>query len=114
MCGMMRAEDALAAGRVGADAIGLIFHPGSARNLTIERAREIVESLPAFVTAVGVFVDANVEAVEQTCGALGIRHVQLSGHESPRVVGALREFTVTKAVRVEAGKFEETLREWKN
>ena len=56
-CGMTNPEDAYEASRLGVDALGLIFHPPSARNVTIPQAQQIVAILPPFVAKVGVFVD---------------------------------------------------------
>ena len=36
----------------------------------------ILAALPAFVTPVGLFVDAGVETVLRTADELGLRHVQ--------------------------------------
>ncbi|OLC69331.1 MAG: N-(5'-phosphoribosyl)anthranilate isomerase [Betaproteobacteria bacterium 13_1_40CM_4_64_4] len=54
ICGITRAEDGIAAARAGADAIGLVFWPGTPRRVTLDQARAIVAALPAFVTVVGV------------------------------------------------------------
>ena len=70
ICGITSVGDGLAAARHGADAIGLIFYPPSPRLVTLERAREIAASLPAFVARVAVFVNpaaADVEAVIRAC-----------------------------------------------
>src|SRR3569623_1825044 len=64
ICGITRAEDAQAAARLGADAIGLEFHARSPRAVTIELARAGARALPPFVSAVGVFGYAVPEAVE--------------------------------------------------
>src|SRR4051794_3173644 len=58
ICGVMRPEDAAAACRYGADAIGIAFQPGQKRNVSVARAREIVSVLTPFVTPVGVFVES--------------------------------------------------------
>ena len=42
ICGVCRPEDAVLAARAGADAIGMVFHRRIARNVTVERAREIL------------------------------------------------------------------------
>ena len=60
ICGIGRPEDAAAAAAAGADAIGLVFHPPAPRYVSLDRAREIMAALPAFVTPVGLFV--NVDA----------------------------------------------------
>jgi phosphoribosylanthranilate isomerase len=70
ICGITSVSDGLAAARHGADAIGLIFYPPSPRLVTLERAREIAASLPAFVARVAVFVNpaaADVDAVIRAC-----------------------------------------------
>jgi phosphoribosylanthranilate isomerase len=95
----MRPEDAQEAARAGADAIGMVFYPKAKRCISVERAREILHRLPAFVSPVALFVDQDVEEIKHVAGQLGVRHVQLHGDESPATVAALREFTVLKAVR---------------
>jgi phosphoribosylanthranilate isomerase len=70
ICGITSVRDGLAAARHGADAIGLIFYPPSPRLATLERARDIAASLPAFVARVAVFVNpaaADVDAVIRAC-----------------------------------------------
>jgi phosphoribosylanthranilate isomerase len=99
ICGVTRPQDAVAAARAGADAIGMVFYPQARRCISLDRAREILRTLPAFVTPVGLFVDQDVDEIRRVAGALHLRHVQLHGHESEDVVAALREFTVLKAVR---------------
>lgn len=114
ICGITRPEDARAAAEAGADAIGLIFHPPAPRCLTLERAREILATLPAFVTPVGVFVNVPAEHITQTATELGLRHVQLNGNEPPDLVRALSRLAVTRAVRVERDRFGDTLAAWRS
>lgn len=103
MCGMMRLEDAVSAAAVGADAIGMIFHPPARRNLSLDRARQIVDAVGPFVTAVGVFVDAPLATIADITAELGIRVVQLHGRETAEQVEAVGKLglTVLKAVRVD-------------
>src|SRR3954452_1465824 len=100
ICGVSRVEDAVAAARLGADAIGMVFHPSSPRNVTLERAGEILRVLPPFVTPVGLFVDATADEVARVVATVGLRHVQLHGRETPANVAAVRA-TVIKAIRVD-------------
>ena len=113
ICGVCRPEDALLAAHYGADAIGMIFHPPSRRNVSVTRAREILAAIPPFVTAVGLFVDASAETIFQTTRELGLRYVQLNGVEPAAFIAALKPLTVVKAVRVERDRFEETLASWR-
>jgi phosphoribosylanthranilate isomerase len=108
ICGVCRVEDAVAAARAGADAIGMVFHPASARDVSMELAERILAALPPFVTPVGLFVDASPEQVASIAGRLGLRHVQLHGRETPAVVTRVRA-TVIKAVRVERDAFAREL-----
>ena len=41
ICGQMRPEDAVAAGRAGADWAGMVFHPASRRSVDPEQATAI-------------------------------------------------------------------------
>ena len=113
ICGVCRPEDAALAASHGADAIGMVFHPPSPRNVSVARAREILAALPPFVTPVGLFVDAPTETILHTADELGLRHIQLHGHETPDHVKALLPLTVIKAVRVERDLFAQTLDGWR-
>src|SRR5438105_602923 len=96
ICGITRVEDAIVAACAGADAIGIVLHKSAGRYVGPERAREIVASLPPFVTPVGLFVDVPADEVRETARSLGIRHVQLHGTEDPATVANLREFVILK------------------
>jgi phosphoribosylanthranilate isomerase len=56
ICGVTNEADAVHAGELGADAVGLNFYKASPRYLTANRAKCILCALPAFVDPVGVFV----------------------------------------------------------
>lgn len=112
ICGVMRPEDAAAACACGADAIGMIFHPPSPRNISLDRARLVIEQVAPFVTPVGVFVDSSAEQVTEVANALGLRVVQLSGKETPDNVAALRPLRVIKAIRVLRRQLRAALQPW--
>ena len=83
ICGITRVEDALAAARLGADAVGLVFYAGSPRAVTPQRAREIIDALPPFVVPVGLFVNADAAAVRDTLAAAPVQLLQFHGEETP-------------------------------
>jgi phosphoribosylanthranilate isomerase len=56
-CGITRAQDAVDAAALGADAIGLVFYANSPRALTPAQAAEIAAVLPPFVSTVALFVN---------------------------------------------------------
>lgn len=82
ICGITRVEDAILAGYAGADAIGLVFYPPSSRAVTIEQAKAILDSLPAFVTSTALFVDPEPDEVQRVLEALAIDLLQFHGNES--------------------------------
>jgi phosphoribosylanthranilate isomerase len=109
----MRVEDAAAAARAGVDAIGLNFYPKARRCVSLERGREILAVVPAFVTSVGLFVDQDVDEIRSVAEALRLGHLQLHGRETPHVVAALRGFRVLKALRADRQTLPGELEMWR-
>jgi phosphoribosylanthranilate isomerase len=92
-CGMTRREDLDCAADLGADAVGLVFVPGTPRCLEISRARELLRGLPPLLARVGVFADEDPLRVRRVREDLGLTAVQLHGSESPgncAAVGGVR------------------------
>jgi len=83
ICGITRVDDAREAVCLGADAIGLVFHPPSPRHVNLRQAREIRAVVPAFVTVVGLFVDAEPERVREAVAAVPLDLLQFHGAEPP-------------------------------
>jgi phosphoribosylanthranilate isomerase len=83
ICGITRPEDAIAAAHAGADAIGLVFYSPSPRAVGLERARIIMQALPPFVAAVGLFVNPAPEEVRVVLASLPIGLLQFHGDETP-------------------------------
>lgn len=82
ICGITREEDAESAREAGADFLGLVF-ASSPREVDMQRANEIMNSVPDFSGWVGVFADECRERVASTARKLGLHYVQLHGDESP-------------------------------
>jgi phosphoribosylanthranilate isomerase len=102
ICGITRPEDALAAARAGAHAIGLVFYARSPRNVTPARAAEIIRVLPPFVTTVGLFVNATAEEVRAALAVAPVELLQFHGEETPEFCRQFKHPYV-KAVRVKTG-----------
>ena len=100
ICGITNIEDARAAVSVGADALGFIFHPRSARYITPDAAGRIIEAMPPFVMTVGVFVDEAAERVMEIACIAGLGAVQLHGAETPEFCASIKGVRVIKAARV--------------
>ena len=83
ICGVTRLEDALAAVRLGADALGFNFWPGSRRFIAPAVAGRIIRQLPPLVTSVGVFVDSSHDEAVAAAAISGVQVIQLHGSEPP-------------------------------
>ena len=103
ICGVRNIRDARACIELGASMIGLNFYPQSPRYIELRVARQIVETIPHSVKAVGVFVDSTADEVRSTANAAAIRCVQLHGDFSPETCRQLaREFRVIRAFATDA------------
>jgi len=98
ICGITNVEDALAAARFGADALGFIFAP-SPRRISPEKAREIIKVLPPLVQTVGVFVDQDPGEVSSVAEMCGLDILQFHGSEPPDYCESF-DHRVIKAVRL--------------
>ena len=65
----------------GADAIGLVFWPGTPRVVGIDQARAIVATLPPYVSVVGLFVDPDPAAVRSVLATVPVDVLQFHGSE---------------------------------
>ncbi|HEV8723650.1 MAG TPA: phosphoribosylanthranilate isomerase [Candidatus Binatia bacterium] len=74
VCGITNLADAEKALEYGADMLGFNFYPPSSRSIAPEKAREILQALPAGSFNVALFVNAAKEKVQEI-----IAHGQLPG-----------------------------------
>ena len=99
VCGMTSLEDTLVAVEAGADAVGFIFYKKSQRSVTIKTVCEIVDKLPPFVDAIGIFVNESAEQINKIADRCKLDRVQLHGDETPAFCKKIRR-RVIKAIRV--------------
>ena len=81
ICGVTRAEDAIASIEAGADLIGLNFFEPSPRYLSLDRARIVRDAIGVRAKVVGVFVNAARDYVDDRLRALSLDLLQFSGDE---------------------------------
>ncbi|MFA5662761.1 phosphoribosylanthranilate isomerase [Castellaniella sp.] len=81
ICGLTRASDLQAAIRCGVDAIGLVFHPSSPRHLDTQAAARLRAQVPAFVTTVALFANAQAADVQAVADTLRPDILQFHGEE---------------------------------
>src|SRR3990167_2971870 len=100
ICGITSPGDARMAVELGTDALGFVFAP-SPRQISPNRARDIIRRLPPFVTPVGVFVNEEIRRVLDIATYTGLKAVQLHGRETPGYVrDVMGQFWAIKAIRV--------------
>lgn len=113
-CGFLNPEDAELAVRLGADAIGIVFHKKSPRNASLKIAAEISKTVKGKAMVVGVFVDEDEEVIMKVSRTVGLDAVQLHGEELPSNYSKLlgSGLTVIKAVKPESVNAIELARAW--
>jgi phosphoribosylanthranilate isomerase len=107
ICGITRVEDGMAAAHEGADAIGLVFWPGTPRCISVAQARAISAALPPFVARVGLFVDPEPAQVRAILAELPLDALQFHGSEAPALCRSFgRPYLKAIAVREEVDLLE--------
>ncbi len=105
ICGINSPEAMAAAVERGAAFVGLVFYPSSPRHVSPAQAGELASAVPDGVRKVGLFVDADDDAIAEAADAAGLDMLQLHGSENPERVRALRSrfaLPVMKAVKIAA------------
>jgi phosphoribosylanthranilate isomerase len=82
ICGITLCEDAQLAVDAGVDAIGLVFYEKSPRYVTNKQAAEISHLVPAFVSRVALFKDAEQQMIESVLEQVEIDLIQFHGSET--------------------------------
>ena len=101
ICGITNLHDAEIAVDAGTDAIGMVFYPQSPRSISTSDAREIVDSMPPFVTTVGLFVNSSAQQVKEVLSVVTLDLLQFHGDEDEEFCKHFKRPYI-KAVRVQA------------
>ncbi|MET3131672.1 phosphoribosylanthranilate isomerase [Oxalobacteraceae bacterium GrIS 1.11] len=106
ICGLTRADDVAAVVAAGADALGFVFYPKSPRHVTPQQAAALIATLPPFVNAVGLFVNASVDELLATLQAAPLSMLQFHGdetaeHSATLAAAAKRPFMQVFRVKVD-------------
>lgn len=99
ICGITNEADLAATVDAGADAIGFNLFAGSPRFVETDLAGKLVRQVPAFVTTVGLFVNAEAAHVNDVCSRVPFDLLQFHGDETDEFC---REFNrpFMKVIRV--------------
>ena len=96
ICGVRTPEEAELAVALGADFLGLNFHPPSPRCLAPAAARRVADAVRGRATLVGVFVHQDAAEIAAVDAAVGLDLIQLHGEHD---AGVERRFA-GRAIRV--------------
>ncbi|HVC51398.1 MAG TPA: phosphoribosylanthranilate isomerase [Stellaceae bacterium] len=105
ICGLSHEAAVTAAVEGGAAYVGFVFYPPSPRAVSAERAAALCAAVPSGIWRVGLFVDADDDAIRRVLDAAPLDMLQFHGAEPPdRVIEAKRRFQrpVMKAVAIAA------------
>ncbi|MBN2815547.1 MAG: phosphoribosylanthranilate isomerase [Campylobacterales bacterium] len=67
ICGITSYEDAIDAINAGADALGFVFYKESPRYISPKNAHNIIKRLPPFIEKVALFVNEDVQTINDMC-----------------------------------------------
>jgi len=81
ICGIKELEHAMCAVDAGADYLGFVFAK-SKRQITVTKAKEIIDRLPKHIKTVGVFVDEPLSNMVEIANTCGLDILQLHGSET--------------------------------
>jgi phosphoribosylanthranilate isomerase len=82
ICGITRKQDAQVAVDAGVDAVGLVFYEKSPRFVSKAQAAEISQLIPAFISRVALFKDADENIVQSVLQQVEIDLIQFHGSET--------------------------------
>ena len=107
ICGITNLDDGLEAIAAGVDALGFVFVPNTPRYITPSQAKLVIKQLPPFITNVGLFVDSEIDEIEDIVNHCKLDAVQLHGNESPEMCSqislqtkVIKSFHVKKELQV--------------
>lgn len=103
ICGVTTLDALNAAIEEEADFIGFVFFGKSPRNLSPEKAAQLISRVPSHIKTVGLFVDPDDAMFDSVFGSTKLDMIQLHGSENPRRIAEIRsryKLPLMKVVKV--------------
>lgn len=111
ICGLRSEADIGYINETKPDYCGFILNvPGSRRNISPEKAGQLIKYLDSSVVAVGVFVDEVPEKVIEIARKTGIGMIQLHGQESEEQIRIIQEQTGLPVIKAFSVKSPEDIK----
>jgi len=80
-CGLTTSRDVQCAIELGVDALGFVFVPESARCVSLQQAKTLLDPIPPAIVKVGLFMNAEAAAVKAVINVVGLNLLQFHGDE---------------------------------
>ncbi|HBH11622.1 MAG: N-(5'-phosphoribosyl)anthranilate isomerase [Clostridiales bacterium 38_11] len=115
ICGLRNVDDVKLVNEFLPDYVGFVLAE-SKRKVSVESLQKLIANLDTRISAVGVFVDADIQLIEKTLKH-GLRVIQLHGNEDPIYLRQLLllknnyDFEIWKAIRIDHQTEKEVLEE---
>lgn len=109
LCGLKRANDIEFVNELKPEYIGFVFAENSKRYITPQKAKELKKQLCEGITAVGVFVNENIETIIELLKHNVIDAVQLHGQENETYIEQLKKETNCVIIKAFCIKSEEDI-----
>ncbi|MES2677369.1 MAG: phosphoribosylanthranilate isomerase [Pseudomonadota bacterium] len=116
LCGFTTKETVDLAVASGADFIGFVFYPKSARNISAKRAAEIAHDIPRSVRVVAVIVDAQDKKIREILKYLQPDLLQIHSSKKSRILEIKNQFQIPiiKAFPISETKDLELVQDYEN
>ena len=103
ICGIQNENTLLCCEKNNVNFFGMIFYPKSPRNISIEKARFLQKkSQDLNINGVGVFVNKNINEIEEIIESIKLKFVQLHGSENEKYINDLKknEVKIIKTISI--------------
>ena len=95
ICGIQNQDTLICCENNSINFFGMIFYSKSARNITIENANKLNKiSEKLNINGVGVFVNKDINELEEIIKYVNLKYVQLHGSEDELYIKNLKKFVV--------------------
>ncbi len=103
VCGSTDPENIKQLVKLGPDMIGLIFYSSSQRDVSSKNATEICETIPSHIKRIGVFVDSDLNFIEETIIRYKLDLIQLYHEDISSFQDLRSKVKIIKAISVNTG-----------
>ena len=99
ICGIKREDTLLCCEKNKVNFFGMIFYQKSPRNISFEKAIKLQNiSMDLNINGVGVFVNKDIDKLQEIIKNLKLKFIQLHGSEDEQYIKTIKKMDVKKAL----------------